>query len=130
MENFQQTEVSRADACRHLAQFNFNYPDGADPHEETVGRSRCWMLDTPRGRVLFCLEMFKGCLWVTAAAGITSAPAVDYLAPVLRRHAAEMGARSIHFYTARRGLVRVAQRHGYTVAQQLPNGWELKRVEP
>ena len=127
MEHLQK-EVSRAEACRHLAQFCFDYPDGADPHEVTVAASRCWMLDTPHGRILYCVEMFEGCLWVTAAAGVTSAPAVGYLARALNRQAAGQDAKEICFYTARRGLVRVARRYGYTVTRAMPNGWELKKA--
>lgn len=126
MENLQQ-EISRADACEHLARFNFEYPDGADPHAVTVAHSRCWLLDTPHGRILYCVEMYEGCAWVTAAAGVTSAPAVGFLAGALLQRAAESGARSICFFTARRGLVRVAQRYGYKVAGRLPSGWELRK---
>lgn len=127
MENLQQ-EVSREWACRILSRFAFKFPDGADPHEVTLAASRCWLLDTPHGRILYAVEMYQGALWVTAAAGITRAPAVDWLARALQRRAAEQGANAICFYTARRGLVRVARRYGYRVTGTLPNGWELRKA--
>ena len=126
MEHLQK-EVSREQACRFLSRFSFAFPDRADSHELTLGASRCWMLDTPHGRILYAVEMYEGALWVTAAAGLTRAPAVDWLARALQRRAAEQGASAICFYTARRGLVRVARRYGYRVTKTLPKGWELRK---
>lgn len=124
-----QTEVSREAACRYLSRFTFKFPDRDEPHAATLHASRCWLLDTPHGRILYALEVYEGALWITAAAGATSAPAVDWLARAVHRRAAELGLSSVCFYTARRGLVRVAKRYGYRVTRQLPQGWELRKFK-
>lgn len=129
MEHCQESQVGEAEACRHLHPFTLiaateqpsSYADG-------LSGSTCWRLDTPEGPILYAVRMDGLVLWVTVAAGRTSAPAVGHLARALERRGRALGAVEIGFQTARRGLVRVARRYGYRILKRHPQGWELQKV--
>lgn len=74
---------------------------------------QCFALDLPGGRLVYVLELLGPCLWITAAAGNTTNATAQALATI-ELQAVRMGAMAVKFQTVRRGLVRLAQRAGYS----------------
>jgi len=129
MEPCPETEIGEAEACRHLDTFTLiAATEQPGSTAEGIAGASCWLLHTPEGPIVYAVRMDGLVLWVVAAAGRISAPAVDHLAQALQRRAQQLGAVEIGFQTARRGLVRVARRFGYRVLLQHPKGWELQKL--
>lgn len=129
MEHCPETQVGEAEACRHLDTFTLiAATEQPSSTAEGIAGASCWLLHTPQGPILYAVRMDGLVLWVVVAAGRTSASAFSHLAQAVQRRALQLGAVEIGFQTARRGLVRVARRHGYTILAQHPNGWELQKL--
>lgn len=75
-------------------------------------QSRCVQLSTPRGVVTLALVQRAGVCWIEAAAGGDPA---GTLTPEIDAALSDLGAKSIAFQTARRGLVKRAEQLGYRV---------------
>lgn len=85
-------------------------PEGIAQHGE------CFTLRTDTGSGVFVLRRKGAVLWIdgaaaTAGGGLT-APGLALIAQVAR----QTGCKKVAFETARRGLIRKAQRHGARVA--------------
>lgn len=91
-------------------------PDGRHDVDALMARGQCWKF-TERGAITGAMvtEEDDGELWVLVAVGRAAADLVDVMAAHLQEHAAGRF-RSIGFQTARRGLVKKAERHGYAVS--------------
>lgn len=82
--------------------------------EHMTARGQCFAATAPGAQVVYVMRVENGRAWVDAMKG---AGAVDWIAtalPIIEAQA--QGLRAVGFQTARRGLVRKAQRQGYRVA--------------
>ncbi|AVR96895.1 hypothetical protein [Pseudoduganella armeniaca] len=91
-------------------------PDGRHDVDALIDAGQCWKI-VEEGAITGALvtEAYGAELWVSVAAGRAQADLVALMADHLRQHAAGRF-KTIAFQTARRGLVKKAERHGYRVA--------------
>lgn len=99
----------------HKAHSEKNDPGIRHDMDAIIADGQCWKL-VEQGAIVGALVTTEAGadLWVSMAAGRAQCDLVAVLADHLRRHAAGRY-RSIGFQTARRGLVKKAKDHGYTV---------------
>lgn len=100
----------------HSAQSAKTDPDGQHSVDALIVAGQCWKI-VEEGAVTGALvtQAYGDELWVSVAVGRAQADLVALMADHLRQHAAGRF-RTIAFQTARRGLVKKAERHGYHVA--------------
>ena len=72
------------------------------------------------GQAVYVVRVVNGVAWIDAMKGDGPTDHIKTLLPVIEAQA--KGLHRVAFQTARRGLVRKAQRQGYTVA-----GWILSK---
>lgn len=91
-------------------------PDGRHSVDALIATGQCWKI-VEEGAITGALvtEAYGDELWISVAVGRAQADLVELMADHLREHAAGRF-RTIAFQTARRGLVKKAERHGYRVA--------------
>lgn len=82
------------------------------PH--MAARGQCFAATAPGAQVVYVLRVENGRAWVEACKGAGNVDWAATLLPVIERQA--QGLQAVAFQTARRGLVRKAQRQGYRVA--------------
>lgn len=90
-------------------------PAGRFSVDSMIAAGTCWKI--VEGGVITAALLTSeegGALWVLIAAGRSCTDLVDVMAAHLQQHAAGRY-NSIGFRTARKGLVRKAERHGYEV---------------
>jgi hypothetical protein len=90
-------------------------PAGRYDADALMALGQCWKI-TEAGRIVAALVTSEedGALWVLAAVGRAEHDLVDVMAAHLGE-TAQGRYKAIGFRTARPGLVKKAQRHGYTV---------------
>ncbi|QGZ37768.1 hypothetical protein IP92_02938 [Pseudoduganella flava] len=91
-------------------------PDGRHSVDALIDAGQCWKI-VEEGVITGAL-VTEACgdeLWVSVAVGRAQTDLVDLMADHLRDHA-DGRFRAIGFQTARRGLVKKAEKHGYRVA--------------
>ena len=113
--------IPPADAARALAAHMGRDPTGrtdAAALAAMTERGQCFALGGAADAV-YVVNVRNGVCWVDAFAG-RGPDLVRVLAGLLDQQAA--GCRSVAFQTARRGLVRQVQRHGYRIT-----GWILEK---
>jgi len=94
-------------------------PDARHSVDALIDAGQCWKI--VEGGVIVGALVTEECgdeLWVSVAIGRAQTDLVELMTAHLRQHAAGRF-RSIGFQTARRGLVKKAERHGYRVAAQI-----------
>lgn len=119
-------EITEDAACKFLSQFKLIDPDGLATIASVVTGAHCRLMTLPAGRVVYCLTFAGPCAWIAAAAGVSDASVTAQGLQVIETSARTMGATSIGFQTARRGLVRRATACGYS-SQCKPGGWVLSK---
>lgn len=113
-------EIDAATAARALAGCEGLDPSGmTEGVEEVARRGRCFAIDG-EARAVYVISTANGCAWVEAAKGEGPADLTRILDAVIAAQAD--GLRAIGCQTARPGLVRKLQRHGWTVA-----GWIMRK---
>lgn len=90
-------------------------PSGRFSVDSMIAGGTCWKI-VESGAITAALLTSEegGALWVLIASGRSCTDLVDIMAAHLQQHAAGRFS-SIGFRTARKGLVRKAERHGYEV---------------
>lgn len=79
-----------------------------------AARGACFAATTDTAQAVYVLKVENGRAWVSACKGAGPVDWSGLLLPVIEQQA--QGLQAVAFQTARRGLVRKAQRQGYRVA--------------
>lgn len=101
-------------------------PEGRATPESAAAAGESFRLATEAGAVVYTLQMGQGACWIVAAAGTGTGMTESGLEAV-EGQARAAGCRVVGFQTIRPGLVRKAQRVGYSVAGQVGRGVILKK---
>lgn len=107
-------KITSIQAAAHLSTFDLVDPEGLATVGSVCRSGQCFALDLSTGRLVYVVELIGSALWITAAAGRTCAPSLASLLNHIEDQARRIGAHLVKFQTVRRGLVRLAQRLGYT----------------
>ena len=83
-------------------------------------RGQCFQAVAEKSSAVYVLEVNSGHAWVSACKGCGPVAWRAVLLPVIEQQAT--GCKSVGFQTARRGLVRAAEKQGYEVT-----GWILRK---
>lgn len=81
---------------------------------------QCFAATAEKAQAVYIVQVQNGVAWISATKGAGPVDWSALLLPVIEAQAA--GAAAVGFQTARRGLVRKAQKQGYEVT-----GWILKK---
>ncbi|MBB1073640.1 hypothetical protein HUU62_04355 [Rhodoferax sp. 4810] len=120
------SRLDSATAAALLAGMAHLDPAGTTTEADTAAMAatgQCFAATTDTSQAAYVITVKNGVAWVDACKGQGAVPWSCLLLPVIEAQAA--GCRAVAFQTARRGLVRQAQRQGYTVT-----GWILKKALP
>lgn len=126
----QKVSLSRLDAdtaARMLAGLERRDPRGIATPQDVIDVAHkggtCFALtDATGGQIVYVLAIHKSQAWIHAAVGQGGADMTAVALPVIERQALGEGLHSVGFLTARPGLVRKAEKHGYSV-----KGWLLTK---
>lgn len=125
VDTLQVVRLSPADAAQALAGVEKRDPRGITTAQDMAHftqRGECFAIQVPGAQLAYILTVENGQAWVQAAQA--SSGQFDFekiLSPIIEAQARGV-CHSVAFQTARRGLVRKAQRQGYRVT-----GWILKK---
>lgn len=111
-------EVSREHAVRAFQARPVSDPRGLATPETIAARGAAFELQTGNGSGVFVLERKGDQVWVHGASGQAAEDLTAIGLKLIEQGAQLAGARQVAFSTARRGLVRKAERAGYRVT-----GW-------
>lgn len=114
MEALQVAPLSAEQAAPRLARVTD--PTGHDTPATLAAGGHAFELTTAGGRGVFVLSRNGEQLWIDAAQGEASDDLTAQGLAVIEQTAKQAGCAEVGFSTARPGLVRKAQRAGYTVA--------------
>lgn len=112
--------LSRVDArtaATMLAGCHVLDPAGLTTERDIVGmteRGLCFAATAPDSQAVYVLKVENGTAWVSACKGFGPVEWSNTLLPIIEAQA--QGCAAVAFQTKRRGLVRQAQKQGYTVA--------------
>lgn len=106
-------------------------PAGLETPDE-MARFTCVNAQLDQAGMIISYTLRPDCLWCVAAAAVWSGkrsciPALDAVLSALGKRE---GRTRVGFQTARRGLVRAAQRLGFVVTGQVGHGWSMEKVIP
>ena len=99
-------------------------PSGITTSKDIAGmaeRGLCFAATAPAAQAVYIIEVKNGIAWVNAAQGFGPADWAGVLLPIIEAQA--KGCHAVAFQTARPGLLRRAEKQGYTVT-----GWILKKA--
>ena len=101
-------------------------PAGMATPRSVAQTGQAYRLQTTAGELVFNVtKTASGAMWIEAAAGNGADDLTAAGFEMIEAIAQAAAAHSVGFQTARPGLVRKAQRHGYEVV-----GWILKKAMP
>lgn len=88
--------------------------------QDTARHGQCYAATTDNGQAVYVVRIENGVAWVDACKGSGPTDWPSILFPVIEAQA--KGLRAVGFQTKRPGLVRKAQKQGYSIA-----GWIMKK---
>lgn len=115
--------MSQAEALRAFTATPVPDPWGEATADTLAAAGPAFKLTTASGSVVFVLERNGDAVSIHGAAGQAGEDLTAIGLTVIEECARQAGAKEVKFQTARRGLVRKAEKAGYTVA-----GWILKKA--
>jgi hypothetical protein len=101
-------------------------PQAKQTPEGAANAGECFAVKGAGGEVAFSIAFNGGVAWVHAAAGGGDNMAGAVLEKIERLARAHQ-CFCVAFQTMRRGLKRVAEARGYTVAGRIGEGWKLEK---
>lgn len=115
MALFQVEKISTSEASEFFQGFRLVDPKGSETLAQALTGAACFAVEDECGKSVFAVRKEGQKLWVCAAAGAGKHAVFDSLERGIFELAGEVGASSIGFQTARRGLVAKAKKAGYRV---------------
>ena len=115
MALFQVSKISTCEAAEFFQGFRLVDPKGSETLAQALTGAACFAVEDESGKSVFAVRKEGQTLWVCAAAGAGKQAVFDSLERGIFELAGEVGAASIGFQTARRGLVAKAKKAGYRV---------------
>lgn len=102
-------------------------PQGLETPESAAKAGECYAADSESGRVAFSVVFADGGAWIVAAAGGGTCAMARSTLDAIEGMARKRGCTWVGFQTMRRGLLRIATRHGYQAKAQFRRGFVLRK---
>lgn len=120
MEEIEVEEVTADVVAAALAHHGVSDPRGVNTVDDIAAGGPCFRLRTPGGSAVFVNRVdIDGVWWIDGAASEGGAGMAVVGLPLVEQAARNAGCWAVAFETARPGLVRVADRMGYRVVEEV-----------